>query len=116
MCDALRVVMGRRLDIHKILHAWLCYDTILQFSVKRIEIDLDKHFKKPDPSCDVRSEASLPCTSFGVLPTFIMPACTTMLSYDFSSNRGEEQAYIKRNAGKEDGPNDASQARRGVVL
>jgi hypothetical protein len=29
-----------------------------------------------------------------------MPACTTMLSYDFSSNRGEEQAYIKRNAGK----------------
>jgi hypothetical protein len=49
MCDALRVVMGRRLDIHKILHAWLCYDTILQFSVKRIEIDLDKHFKNLVP-------------------------------------------------------------------
>jgi hypothetical protein len=53
MCDALRVVMGRRLDIHKILHAWLCYDTILQFSVKRIEIDLDKHFKTLPNRCDV---------------------------------------------------------------
>jgi hypothetical protein len=58
MCDALRVVMGRRLDIHKILHAWLCYDTILQFSVKRIEIDLDKHFKTLPNRCDV---CDLPC-------------------------------------------------------
>jgi hypothetical protein len=49
MCYA-RVVMGRRLDIHKI-HAWLCYDTILQYSVKKIEIDLDKHFNSSLRRC-----------------------------------------------------------------
>jgi hypothetical protein len=48
MCDALRVVMGRRLDIPtKFMHGFVTTHScrVLPTTSRDIEIDLDKHFK-----------------------------------------------------------------------